>query len=808
MISSRIAEDRPPGIIPFSVGLVSAIGLASEILLMRIISIVEWQQFAWMIISLALLGFGASGSFLTLLRRPLIRSFDALAIWLPLAVSLSMIGCLHLALRSPFNSLLFLWEARQVMHLFVLYLTLSVPFFCIGAFIGLCLIRYPGAIGRLYGADLAGAGAGAALAMVLLATLAPVRAWTALSAAALGVSLLVALALRPRLAPAPLAAGAGLVLVSLFSPLQIEPNDYKPIRQALRIPEAEIIAERSSPLGLIQILSSPRVPLRQAPGLSLNWFEEIPEQQGVFVDGRGPILLHRPGDRLEYLAATTSAAARAVSDELPDDVLVIGLSGFPDLLWAWQEGVDRVELVEENGALLDLVGLEARGWGGELLDDARIRVQRSRARRHLAASPNRFDRIVIPFGRVPSEDAPSIAPDELLTAEGIQLLLRRLEPEGILSITAPVQIPPRTVPKMVATVAAALEGEGLVPDRRVAVLRGWDAATILVSRSPWTSDHSRMLRQFADAHSFDLVWLPDLQPSEVNRFNQLDRPWLWESSRRILEGADSRALFFAGYRFDVTPPTDDRPWFAHTLKWSTMVELLRLRERGGAALVQAGYPILLVTLVQAVVAGAILILLPLWLLRRPESLPGFSRWRIVVCFAALGLAFLALEIVYIHHLTLFLGRPIEATSVVLASFLVFAGVGSLASSRLRRRFSRPLLIFSVLVAVVAVSQIWLLDVLRSMAIDLPHGARVLVALIVIAPLAFAMGLPMPTALDSLREAGRRWIAWAWAINGCASVASAVLTVLISIHLGLTAVTLIAAGLYVSAGVALSGRREL
>lgn len=229
-------------------------------------------------------------------------------------------------------------------------------------------------------------------------------------------------------------------------------------------------------------------------------------------------------------------------------------------------------------------------------------------------------------------------------------------------------------------------------------------------------------------------------------------------------------------------------------------------------MIRSGYPILLLALVQALVAGAVLILLPLAVLRRRGgSNRDVSRWRVVVTFGSLGLGFLFIEIVYIHRLTILLGRPLESITIVLASFLLFSGLGSLASRRLIRRGEeeatdrgKVLFVASVAVAVLALLEIPLLILAGDWIIQLPHAVRVIVCVVPIAPLAFMMGIPFPTALDIVRHfGGDRWVAWAWGINGCASVVSAVLAALLAIHFGLTAVTIIAALLYVTAGAALA-----
>jgi len=131
--------------------------------------------------------------------------------------------------------------------------------------------------------------------------------------------------------------------------------------------------------------------------------------------------------------------------------------------------------------------------------------------------------------------------------------------------------------------------------------------------------------------------------------------------------------FIEDYKFDITPPTDDRPYFFNFFKWRTLPEVLSLRERGGAGLLEWGYLVLLATLVQALVAGSVLILLPLFASRR--AWPGGAGGALGGYFFLLGLAFLFVEMAFIQKFILFLSHPLYSVAAVLAGFLVFAGLG-------------------------------------------------------------------------------------------------------------------------------------
>src|SRR5688572_10212818 len=253
-----------------AIALVSAAALAYQLLLMRWLAIAHWHPFAVVIISLALLGHGVSGTVLSLVRARLLRRFE---LWFPacaLAFALSSALCLLLARTIPFNGLELAWDLRQLGWLSALYLCLAVPFFFAAMCFGLAFARHGGDIPRLYGADLAGAGAGALLALGL-AWLVPVD--TA-SASAVMLAPIAALLAADGTQRRVVGACAGVVLVALLAAaatrvLSPPVNPFKGLAKALLVRDARMIFEAHSPYGWLAVVESPRVPLRHVPGLSL-----------------------------------------------------------------------------------------------------------------------------------------------------------------------------------------------------------------------------------------------------------------------------------------------------------------------------------------------------------------------------------------------------------------------------------------------------------------------------------------------------------------------------------------------------------
>ena len=304
------------------------------------------------------------------------------------------------------------------------------------------------------------------------------------------------------------------------------------------------------------------------------------------------------------------------------------------------------------------------------------------------------------------------------------------------------------------------------------------------------------MRAFCAARSFDLVWYPGITRGESNRYNRLRDAWFHDAAVALL--GEQREHFLDDYKFNLTPSTDDRPHFFHFFKWRTLEEVLQLRERGGAPLTDAGYLVLVATLAQAVIASLLLILLPIWLYQRRIGAvqKTVQRSSVVGYFLVLGLAFLFVEIAFIQKFILFLHHPLYAIAVVLSSFLVFSGLGSAWSGRAPAAARGRWLGWAV-TGIVLFGTLYLLSLgsLLEQLTRLPDVTRILVSAALIAPLAFCMGMPFPLGLARLADYAPELMPWAWAINGCASVISAVLATLLAIHLGFATVIAVALLLY-------------
>ncbi|MGJ0486464.1 MAG: SAM-dependent methyltransferase [Methylomicrobium sp.] len=791
----------------FLVALVSGASLAYEILLMRLFSIIQWHHFAYMIISLALLGYGISGVVLALNRDWLNARFEWIFPGCILLFNLAAPGCFWIGQRLPFNPAEIFWSPAQPLYLLMLYLLLSLPFFFAASAIGLALFRFSGQASSIYAADLAGAGLGCLVIISLLFMLPPDQVLIAL--ALIGVVGLMPVLLTWKKSGWVLAACAVSLIFLWLTPsnwktLHISP--YKELRQFLRISGTRIIDSFSNPIAYTDVVESAVTPLRYAPGLSLNADREPPPQYAVFTDaGNMSALTRYNGDpaTISYLDQMTSALPYHLNK--PEQLLILGVGAGNDLLQAEWFGVPSIDAVELNGQLIDYIKTRHDAFTGGIFTNKRLRLHIGEARGFVSGTRQHFDLIQIAlmdaYG-ASSAGLYALSENYLYTVEALQEYLRHLKPGGYLALTRWAKMPPRDALKLFATASDALELSGIAdPGRQMLLIRGWQTTTLLAKNGEITLGDIKALKTFCADRSFDIDYYPGISEAETNRFNQLPESYYYQGATRIL-GAE-REAYLERYKFAIEPATDDRPYFFQFFKWSTLPEILSLYGQGGISLLESGYIILVAGVLQALLAAAAFIGLPMWLCRRRLGLPDYSTrlWRIIGYFFLLGNAFLFIEIAFIQKFILFLYHPVYSVSVVLCSFLIAASFGSAASGWLgNKRYGQFVPIAGI--AVLALFYILFFKNLTGVFLDQPVAAKFAVAVLLILPLGFMMGMPFPLGLQRVSLLTPGLIPWAWGINGFASVISANLATLIAIHYGFNAVILIAVGLYLIAALSL------
>lgn len=812
--------------------LVSASVLSYQVILVRTFSIGQWHHFAYMVISIALLGFGASGTLLAVLNRRTKNGGTApqqrasLSLWFSLSVVLLAVALpvsFWITQHVPFEPFLMLWDRRQLLFLGCFYLALFVPFFAAATAIGLALTGESENCPRLYAFNLAGSGAGALLAVGLLSITSVelalfgivILSEGAAVLALLDTSPLVAQSRRRLLATVSVTIMAILTLTYVFCPPSIRLSQYKGLSYAINLPQARVVAERSSALGRVDVVASPAI--REAPGLSLVTPTEaaVPRQLGLYVDAdtAGSITAF-DGDtrKLSYLDWSTSAAPYfAFQPSIPDlHVCVLAAGGGAGVLLALRHHAQQVDAVELDPNVLELLHGEFRDFAGALYDRPEVHIHRTEARAFVQAARESWD--VIDLTLVDSfagsaVGAGAVGENFLYTREAFEAYLRHLRTGGVFAVTRWVRMPPRDELKLFATAVAALEEMGLNPSARLVLVRSWATVTLLVKKEPFTTSGLSTLRGWTDDRLFDTSYFPGIEPGQQNRYTVLEHDYYSEAVSSILARGRGREQFFGDYAFDLRPATDQRPYFFHFFRWRSLPLVLGEFRRSSIPFSELGYLILIATLLQATMLAILLIISPLALLTHRIALAdqlgarpisgGTIRLHTLLCFLALGLGYLFVEMALIQRLVFYLANPIYAVAVVLAGLLFLSGLGSAwAAWQLRKGTSLARLAYIATLIVAGTSAVYafgLYPLLKSL-LGWPLSARMMVALAVMLPFV-AMGMPFPLVLRHLGQTHEELLPWAWAVNGCASVVAGPLATLLALAAGLPAVMLASSACY-------------
>ena len=447
---------------------VSATGIAQQVALTRIFSIAQWHHFAYMIISIAMLGFGAGGSAVALFRHRISgREHALLAVALP-AFALSLPLSYALSQRIPFETFQLATQPAQFAWLFALYVVLAAPFLLLSVSLTLVFMQHRGGVGQLYCANMVGSGAGAAATVALLHLVHPQYAPSLIAAAAIAGWLLacgvgarhVIVAVGP----------AGAALLAAFAPIRV--SEYKGLSYAMQFPDARIVTEAVGPLAVITAVRSGMI--RESPGqiaYSYPWSEKgaMPEQIGLFFDAGGVSPVHRfDGDLsgFAYLDYVTAALPYHLLDT--PETLVIGAGGGTDVLAALWHGAPRLTAVEVNPDVFRLMREhpEIREFSGAIYELPGLTPVIADGRGHVQTDAQRHDLIQIALldaFNAAAAGVHALNESYLYTVEALTLYLERLKPGGMVAITRWLKTPPRDSLKMFATAVAAAERAGRGP---------------------------------------------------------------------------------------------------------------------------------------------------------------------------------------------------------------------------------------------------------------------------------------------------------------------------------------------------------
>lgn len=778
--------------------LFSFASLAFEIALTRLFSISLWYHFAFMVISIAMLGIGASGTVLSLSVRsgPLTgNDLQARISIYGLLLGASITVSYVLANLLPFDPIRLSWDRTQLLYICLYYLLLSLPFFFFGLIVSTAFSSASERSGFVYGADLLGAGLGALSLLLLMAVTGPENAILSVSSVALSSSCL--LGRRKTRATSLLLIACNALLFTAPELVSPRMSPYKGLPLALQYPGSRHVATYYSPFSRVDLFRSPAV--RFAPGLSLKYLDPLPEQLGISIDG-GELNAITRAERStapEFLKFLPSALPYEMGTR--ESVLVLDPRGGLQVLMARYYGARDIFVVESNPLLLRAIKNDFREFSGGIYD---TNSWQGLGRSWLRTRQATFDLIDIPMAGAFPSGSFGISEDYRFTVEAFKVYLGHLSEQGVISIHLFVLPPPRVDLRIMSTLVTAMEEMGIrdIPAKIVSV-RSWGSVVIVAKINSFTPEEIGAVRRFSLTRRFDLNVLPGIRDEETNVYVRSESAEYATSFRNILD-PKTRNIFSQHYLFDIRPVRDDNPFFHYYLRLGNLREIYRIMGGKWQYFIEEGY-LLPVVFVQVLVLSIVLISLPaITKIKRKVKVenevkgtknPGSTLT--LLYFALLGLGFMFVEIPLIQKMILPLENPSYAVTAVLTSVLIGSGAGSLFSYRVRVLKGRfVLILIPVLVGVYSAMVPIFSDLIA------PYSAVVKAPLVFafLIPLGVPMGIPFPLGMRNLGRKAPDLIPWAWAVNGCTSVLAPIMTVMLAITVGFQAVMWTAAAAYLLA----------
>jgi spermidine synthase len=772
---------------------VSLAGLLLEVAYTRVISYKLWYYYTYLVIGLSLLGIGTGGVVVAISRRVQRATTGGVVALFALAGAASIpIGYALVAnLRIDTVRIWDYGTASSLRNLAVLVFIcflIFATFISIGVIVSVLLGRAGERVGRIYFADLIGAGLGCLLAIPLIARIGPPD--VIIVAAVLLGFVGVASVARPSAAVLA-AAGAVLVAVGIV---------------AVTTDAVPDVYTEATKLGGPHATYSEWGPVFRVDVAQLG---EDADNALLLHDGTYGAGIHRWDGKvssLERYAQDPRAVPFEVLGAPPRRELIIGSAGGNEILASLWFRAPRIEAVELNPVTNGLLRGRYADFTGHLARRKELSLHTGDGRSYLARSNRKYDLIwyVAPDSYAANNAASSgafvLSESYLYTSQMIADSLRHLTDRGIMVVQfgeLDLEHAPNRTGRYVVTARRGLERIGVRDAGRHLAVAGFfsgsvgDLSTIVVKRTPFTAEESAAFRRVATT-------LPNVRPIHVPG----DAPGESLVSRLAAVAPERLGAVESSYPRDLSAVSDDKPFFWHFTPFSTVIRHLAQPIHVSDPEVSIGERVLVLLLAISVLYAAAFLLLPFVAVR--------SEWRALprkgvsaVYFGALGLGFMMFEITMIQRLVRFLGYPTYSLTVTLASVLVFAGLGSLLSRRVvGARLALPALV-AALAALTVFYQTGL-DPLLDRAQSGALGVRVLLALVVLAPLGLVLGMFMPLGLGRVFEMtphGQEYVAWSWAVNGFFSVIGSVLTTMLSMTFGFRAVQNLAVVVYVVAAVA-------
>lgn len=768
-----------------AIGLISAAIIAFQLILMQILSYVQWYHFAYMIISIALLGFGAAGTFLTIFQQKLEKNYYTLfpfllivtAILIPVVVGIANSEAVR------FDSLLIFQDSRHIGKLILTYFIFFLPFLTGALAIGMSFSKFADQIGKIYFSNLIGSGIGGIIALFFMQWIIPEQQSFAVAILAFVGGIVSLPKNKKKLIRIIVPLSTLILIILFFYPPRLTPSEYKDISKTMLLPDAKVEYQKSTPHGFVEIVSSPI--LRYAPGVSLAYRDSFPIRKVVFNNGNWMgCLLPQPLEANETNILDYTPQALPYHIDNIKNALIINAGTGENVLLALSHQVARITANETNPEIFNILRQSFEGF-------YQVQPYQTMPRTLLTPDTNKYDLIELPiigsfFG---NSGLNAVEPRYELTIEALREMWNKLSEKGMISLSCWMDYPVRNAYRLLATISLLLDENDIAhPPHHVVAIRSWCAITFLVKKSPFKRDEINKVRLFCENRMFDPLVLPEKQEIERDKYNILQDTTFFTHVDQLL--SHEKETLIRQYPYRIHPTTDDRPFFFQFVRFKQIPQLISSIREKNFPFLDIGYVLIILTFVQIVFIAAIFILLPLSF--RPWKSRN-KKW-VLMYFSGLGVAYMFLEMVFIQHFTFYFGEPTYAASATLGILLFTSGLGSYYSGKFQNNKKMRLAI-PLVIAAILVLYAFVLSPILTATIGIALPLKIMIAVVLLGTLGFFLGMPFPIGIDYLSGKNTDDIPWAWALNGYFSVISTVLATIISVELGYLLLLSMAAFIY-------------
>ena len=771
--------------------LLSVALIAYQVAIIQLLSYVQWYHYANMVISIALLGFGAAGTLLSLKRNWLLKHSDNLIPMLMVFCSFTMAAAVEFGGSSfaRFDSYLLFTDRIQWLKLLVNSLFYLIPFMLGALALGIVFIKYVQEIGRYYFSNLVGSGIGAVLAAALAWYFLPVSLPVVMALIAMIAGMMMMQWKKQWYVALLALIVTAFIFYRLKEPVMIKLSEYKSLSRTMNLPASRIRIQKPGPYGLVEVVSADA--LRYAPGLSLAFNHDVAVKSAIFNNGDwfGPVDSWNEKDSFHVMDYTTMAAPYFLRKR--NKVLILNAGSASHVSLALSHGALQIDAVEPHRGVDHLLLDELVADNDSMFYRTEIKMHVTEPRSFLSSTKKKYDLIQLPvvgaFGG--GTGLYAMREEYTLTKETFLKMWNLLEEDGVISITAWMDYPFRYSLKITSSLAETLRDAGVTDHQaHLAAIRSWGTLTFMLKKTALTASDTAALRKFCNDNFFDPLWLPGLKTEERAVYNEMSDSAFFAYADELLSG--NREQLYDRYGFYIRPATDNKPYFSQFLRWKSLPQLTAIFGSQNVSFLELGWLIAVINFLMISLLAVFLILVPLL---KPGWRGSNKGWT-VLYFSGLGAGYMLLEIVLIQKFILFFGNPVYAAAFVICSMLLSSGAGSYYSSRL---LPIPVVMRKILslIFLILLLYTFFLSSLLNMLAGYPDLLKLFISLPIVAFPAILMGMPFPLGLRALANTGEKTVPWAWGINSCMSVISAALASLLAVEMGFSIVILCAAVFY-------------